>query len=137
MPRQPYSAAVQSDGEERLHPLPSEKGRGLERDVELPLAKGRRRDSKKIYFSFQKLFQSIFPFLYHSTMTLAFSSQESSICLSLQFSERSFSNAYDIQDNWNSLDKSRAQCRKQETGCFIFQFSILINILDILYNICA
>ena len=91
MPRQPYSAAVQSDGEERLHPLPSEKGRGLERDVELPLAKGRRRDSKKIYFSFQKLFQSIFPFLYHSTITLAFSSQESSICLSLQFSERSFS----------------------------------------------
>ena len=37
MPRQPYSAAVKSDGEERLHPLPSEKGRGLERDVELPL----------------------------------------------------------------------------------------------------
>ena len=37
MPRQPYSTAVKSDGEERLHPLPSEKGRGLERDVELPL----------------------------------------------------------------------------------------------------
>ena len=65
----------------------------MERDVELPLAKGRRRDSKKIYFSFQKLFQSIFPFLYHSTITLAFSSQESSICLSLQFSERSYSKA--------------------------------------------
>ena len=37
MVRQPYSTAVKSDGEERLHPLPSEKGRGLERDVELPL----------------------------------------------------------------------------------------------------
>ena len=37
MVRQPYSEAVQSDGKERLHPLPSEKGRGLERDVELPL----------------------------------------------------------------------------------------------------
>lgn len=79
-----------------------------------------------------------FVFLYHSTMPpSAFSSQESFICLSLQFSERSFSKAYDIQDNWNCLDKSRVQCRKQETGCFIFKFSILINILDILYNICA
>ena len=46
MVRHPYSEAVQSDEEERLHPLPSEKGRGLERDVELPLAKGRRRNSK-------------------------------------------------------------------------------------------
>ena len=47
MPRQPYSAAVQSDGEERLHPLPSEKGRGLERDVEPSLAKEGRGGWKK------------------------------------------------------------------------------------------
>ena len=119
MPRQPYSAAVQSDGEERLHPLPSEKGRGLERDVELPLAKGRRRDSKKIYFSFQKLFQSIFPFLYHSTMPLAFSSQESSICLSLQFSERSFSKDLPFSSSLSSLAKSRADRLGEERGIFL------------------
>ena len=29
MPRQPYSVAVPSDEEERLHPLPFWKGRGL------------------------------------------------------------------------------------------------------------
>ena len=119
MPRQPYSAAVQSDGEERLHPLPSEKGRGLERDVELPLAKGRRRDSKKIYFSFQKLFQSIFPFLYHSTITLAFSSQESSFCLSLQFSERSLSKDLSFSSSFSSLAKSRADWLGEERGTFL------------------
>ena len=119
MPRQPYSAAVQSDGEERLHPLPSEKGRGLERDVELPLAKGRRRDSKKIYFSFQKLFQSIFPFLYHTTITLAFSSQESSICLSLQFSERSFSKDLSFSSSLSRLAKSRADWLGEERGIFL------------------
>ena len=48
MPRQPYNAAVKSDGEERLHPLPSKKGRGLEKDVEL--WKGKRRDSKKTQY---------------------------------------------------------------------------------------
>lgn len=37
MVRQHYSAAVKSDEYERLHPLPYENGRGLERDVELPL----------------------------------------------------------------------------------------------------
>ena len=61
MPRQPYIEAVKSDGEERLHPLPSEKGRGLERDVELPLAKGRRRDSKKYTFLFKSFFKAFSP----------------------------------------------------------------------------
>ena len=59
-------------------------------------------------FAFQKLFQSIFPFLYHSTMTLAFSSQESSICLSLQFSERSFSKDLSFSSSLSNLAKSRA-----------------------------
>ena len=47
--------------EERLHPLLSEKGRGLERDVELPLAKGRRRDSKKYTFLFKSFFKAFPP----------------------------------------------------------------------------
>ena len=49
--------------------------------------------SLKFIFTFSYVYQflSIFPFLYHTTITLAFSSQESSICLSLQFSERSLS----------------------------------------------
>ena len=46
MVRQQQSAAVKSDGKERLHPLPSEKGRGLERAVELPLERG-TGESKK------------------------------------------------------------------------------------------
>ena len=36
MPRQPYSVAVKSDGEERLHPLPFWKGRGLGSGLRTP-----------------------------------------------------------------------------------------------------
>jgi len=36
MPRQPYSVAVQSDGEERLHPSPFCKGRGLGSGLRIP-----------------------------------------------------------------------------------------------------
>ena len=36
MPRQPYSAAVKSDEEERLHPLPFWKGRGLGSELRTP-----------------------------------------------------------------------------------------------------
>ena len=64
MPRQPYSVAVLSTGG-RLHPrflrfLSTGNGgteggvktieEGLGEKVELPLAKGRRRDSKKLLF---------------------------------------------------------------------------------------
>ena len=49
MPRQPYSAAVQSDGEERLHPLPFWKGRGLGSGLRTPSSQEGDRGVEKIY----------------------------------------------------------------------------------------
>lgn len=45
MPRQPYSEAVKSDRRSG-YIVSLQKGRGLERDVEFPLAKEKREDSK-------------------------------------------------------------------------------------------
>ena len=78
------------------------------RETLVMMERRKKREDRWVFenFAFQKLFQSIFPFLYHSTMTLAFSSQESSICLSLQFSERSFSKDRSFSSSLRSLAKS-------------------------------
>ena len=51
MPRQPYSVAVQSDGEERLHPLPFWKGRGLGSGLRTPSSQEGDRGVEKIWVS--------------------------------------------------------------------------------------
>jgi len=55
MPRQPYSAAVKSDGEERLHPLPFWKGRGLGSGLRPPSSKRGTGESKKQRISYNSL----------------------------------------------------------------------------------
>ena len=52
MPRQPYSAAVKSDGEERLHPLPFWKGRGLGSGLRTPSSQEGNRGVEKINIIF-------------------------------------------------------------------------------------
>jgi len=47
MPRQPYSVAVKSDGEERLHPLPFWKGRGLGSELRTPSSQEGDREVEK------------------------------------------------------------------------------------------
>ena len=47
MPRQPYSEAVKSDGEERLHPLPFCKGRGLGSGLRIPSSQEGNRGVEK------------------------------------------------------------------------------------------
>ena len=92
MPRQPYSEAVKSDRRSGyiLSLLRrAEAWRGMWSSLWL---KGDGGIRKNILF-FSKAFSKHFPFLYHTTITSAFSSQESSFCLSLQFSERSYSKA--------------------------------------------
>ena len=48
MPRQPYSAAVKSDEEERLHPLPFWKGRGLGSGLRTPSSQEGDRGVERI-----------------------------------------------------------------------------------------
>ena len=53
MPRQPYSEAVKSDGEERLHPSPFWKGRGLGSGLRIPSSQEGNRGVEKTILSMQ------------------------------------------------------------------------------------